>query len=281
MKEKDLNIEQLINSSYERRNPEKSILYKTIQNNYLESKIKIETNGILPLYINNEFESFMKCGILSEGFLRVHCSKCNNSKLVAFSCKKRGLCPSCGARRMNETADHLVNNVIPAVPMRQWVISFPFKIRYLMAYDHKILCQILGITIRAIRGYYKKRTQKFKLDKKECGSVSFIQRFGGSLNLNVHFHILFTDGVFYKHKKYGTLFKKIKLISNKHIDIINKKIRDRVLRALIKKGLIEEYEEGNYQLDFEALNCNQVLGYGNSIENKIGIGKNKRKKQKE
>ena len=41
-------------------------------------------------------------------------------KLVAFSCKRRGFCPSCGARRMAQTAAHLVDHVIPQVAVRQW-----------------------------------------------------------------------------------------------------------------------------------------------------------------
>ena len=35
----------------------------------------------------------------------------------------RGLCPSCGARRMAQTAARLVDCVIPRMPVRQWVLS--------------------------------------------------------------------------------------------------------------------------------------------------------------
>ncbi len=51
--------------------------------------------------------------------------------LVAFSCKRRGFCPSCGARRMAESAALLVDEVLPEQPMRQWVLSFPFQLRFL------------------------------------------------------------------------------------------------------------------------------------------------------
>jgi Transposase zinc-binding domain len=68
---------------------------------------------------------FLECGILAHGFLRLRCAECAHEKLVAFSCKRRGICPSCGARRMVETAAHLVDHVIPPVPVRQWVVSFP------------------------------------------------------------------------------------------------------------------------------------------------------------
>ena len=57
------------------------------------------------------------------GFLRLRCEDCGHEKLVAFSCKRRGFCPSCGARRMAETTAHLVDQVVPQVPVRQWVLS--------------------------------------------------------------------------------------------------------------------------------------------------------------
>jgi ribosomal protein S27E len=58
----------------------------------------------LPNCIEDEFDACLKCGRLEKGFLRVRCEHCHAEKLVAFSCKKRGFCPSCGARRMADTA---------------------------------------------------------------------------------------------------------------------------------------------------------------------------------
>jgi len=61
------------------------------------------------------------------------CTACGHDKLVAFSCKRRGFFPSCGARRMSQSAAHLVDNVIPRVPVRQWVLSLPIPLRLLLA----------------------------------------------------------------------------------------------------------------------------------------------------
>jgi uncharacterized Zn finger protein (UPF0148 family) len=58
----------------------------------------------------------------------VRCESCHAEKLVAFSCKGRAICPSCGARRMVETA-LLVEEVLPERPLRQWVLSLPFALR--------------------------------------------------------------------------------------------------------------------------------------------------------
>jgi glycine/D-amino acid oxidase-like deaminating enzyme len=67
----------------------------------------------LPRFVKDEFDAFLECGILAHGFLRLRCGECGHDKLLAFSCKRRGFCPSCGARRMSQTAAHLVDHVIP------------------------------------------------------------------------------------------------------------------------------------------------------------------------
>jgi len=57
---------------------------------------------------------------------------------VPFSCKGRGFCPSCGGRRMAAQAAHLVDAVLPRVAVRQWVLSLPHRLRYLLAWNHKL-----------------------------------------------------------------------------------------------------------------------------------------------
>jgi hypothetical protein len=74
----------------------------------------------LPAYVEQAFESYLKCGRLEHGFLRVRCERCHTGHLVAFSsCKKRGFCPNRGARRMADSAALLVDEVFPAQPVRQ------------------------------------------------------------------------------------------------------------------------------------------------------------------
>jgi len=83
--------------------------------------------------VREEFEAFLRCGVLDHGFLRVVCEHCHAERLLAFSCKKRGFCPSCGARRMAESARHLVEEVFGPRPVRQWVLSIPVPLRLLFA----------------------------------------------------------------------------------------------------------------------------------------------------
>ena len=82
----------------------------------------------LPQFVKDEFDAFLECGILAHDVLWVRCAGCGHEKLVAFSCKRRGICPSCGARRMAESAAWLVDRIIPKGPVRQWVLSFPIPL---------------------------------------------------------------------------------------------------------------------------------------------------------
>ncbi|MDP1901156.1 MAG: transposase zinc-binding domain-containing protein [Rubrivivax sp.] len=116
---------------YERHRPEQTALYRLVQQHaatfIAETETEAAAGADLPQFVKDEFDAFLDCGILAHGFLRLRlrCGDCGHDKLVAFSCKRRGICPSCGARRMAQTAAHLVDHVIPHVPVRQWVLSLP------------------------------------------------------------------------------------------------------------------------------------------------------------
>ena len=144
-----------------------------------------------PRFVEREFRRFLECGILAHGFLRVHCDACRLDRLVPFSCKGRAFCSSCGGRRMADTAAHLVDRVIPEAPVRQWVLSLPFRLRYRMAYDARLTGDVLRIFVRRVFASLRRRARSRGLTGHlQCGAVTFVQRFGGALNLNVHFHTL-------------------------------------------------------------------------------------------
>jgi hypothetical protein len=104
----------------------------------------------LPQFVKDEFDAFLECGILAHGFLRLRCGDFGNDKLVAFSCKRRGFCPSCGARRMSQTAAHLVDHAIPHVPVRHWVLSLPIPLRLLLTAQPKLVTPVLQLVHRVI-----------------------------------------------------------------------------------------------------------------------------------
>ncbi|MBP7609919.1 MAG: transposase zinc-binding domain-containing protein [Steroidobacteraceae bacterium] len=175
---------------YARHRPEATQLYQFVEQHYPAFReLRVESGRPLPDYVDQEFEAYLKCGRLEEGFLRVRCEHCHAEKLVAFSCKKRGFCPSCGARRMAETAALLADEVLPERPLRQWVLSLPHALRFLLATNPVALTQVLGVVYRTISGFLLRRAGLTRA-KGDTGAVTLVQRFGSALNLNIHFHLL-------------------------------------------------------------------------------------------
>jgi len=196
-----------------------------------------------------EFEEFLRCGILAYGFLRVQCESCRFEHLVAFSCKRRGFCPSCGGRRMSETAAHLIDAVLPVKNIRQWVTSFPIQIRLCLSVRPKIMARALEITYSAISAYYRKKANLPKA-KAKTGAVTLIQRFGGSLNLNVHFHSLFIDGSYeIGPNQEPTDFWTAEPPTLPELEATLAAIIKRLTRYLEKQNIIVKDENQDFQLE--------------------------------
>lgn len=150
----------------------------------------------LPRFVEQEFRDFLTCGCLAAGFARFRCPDCRLDRLVPFSCKGRGFCPSCGGRRMSDRAAHLVDHGFPEVPIRQWVLTLPPRLRYLLAWDHTLCRAVVAVYLRAVLGWLRHQAKCRGVMEGRSGAVAVVQRFGAALNLNVHIHAVVLDGVF-------------------------------------------------------------------------------------
>ena len=111
-------------SPYAPRRPTESVLYEMVRR-HLESFIRWARETYekpLPRYVEDELRGYLRCGVFAHGFVRCRCDHCGHELVVAFSCKARGICPSCAGRRMANVAAHLVDRVLPDVPVRQYVL---------------------------------------------------------------------------------------------------------------------------------------------------------------
>src|SRR5213082_3021587 len=144
-------------ATYEPRDPSRTVLYKVVAD-HLETFLAAlnadpDATG-LPAYVQREFYDYLRCGILAHGFLRLGCDTCQQELLVPFSCKRRGFCPSCAGRRMAQMAAHLVDQVIPWVPTRPWVVSVPIPLRYWTASSQDLTTKVPTIIRTTIGQYY-------------------------------------------------------------------------------------------------------------------------------
>ena len=163
-------------NEYRPRNPEDSLLYRTIAG-HLETFLahQRERGREVPHFVEREMRAYLSCGVLACGFLRLQCESCGKDRLLPLSCKGRSVCPSCGGRRMVDTAAHLVDRVFPRVPVRQWVLSLPFALRYRLAYDSEMVTAVLGVFIRALFGLYRRMARDYGIDQTQCGAVTFVE----------------------------------------------------------------------------------------------------------
>jgi hypothetical protein len=158
-----------------------------------QSRSSNESAG-LPKFIEDAAEGYLRCGILGHGFVYAKCDRCQQSLMVAFSCKQRGLCNSCDGKRMTSEAAHLVDEVIPAVPVRQWVLTFPFDLRYLIAWNSPLRAAVLGAFMRALEAHYRRQARTQGGQEQKYAAISVAQRFDGAARLNLHWHVLCADG---------------------------------------------------------------------------------------
>jgi hypothetical protein len=233
-------------ATYEPRDPSRTVLYHVIAD-HLETFLAAldadpDAPG-LPAYVQREFDAYLQCGILAHGFLRLGCDTCPKVLLLPFSCKRRGFCPSCAARRMAQTAAHLVECVIPWVPTRQWVVSVPIPLRYWMAASPDLTAKVHTIIRTTIGQYYVNQAviRGVPRDQVQPGSVTFIQRFGSAINLNLHFHCVFMEGVYLDRTDQGRTprFLQGEPPTDTDIAAVVQKISRRVMRKLRHLGYLE------------------------------------------
>jgi len=227
--------------AYEQRNPAATQLYKVISEN-LNSFLaeRTEEGRNLPKFIVREFESYLRCGIYAHGFGRVQCGSCQHEKIVPYSCKGRGFCPSCGARRMAEAAIHLVDELLPLVPVRQFVITFPVQLRLWMARSKSLCAKVCEKVCAELTAHLQRAAG---IEDGLSGLVVFIQRFGSAANLNIHFHVIALDGV-YEKKSTGRLkFYPAQAPSNETIQNLVGSIATKINNLLIRKKYLEKVED--------------------------------------
>jgi ribosomal protein S27E len=257
---------------YVRHRPERTLLYQVVEEYYpaFKAHLAAQSTG-LPEYVEQEFEEYLKCGRLEHGFLRVRCDSCHAEHLVAFSCKRRGFCPSCGARRMAESAALLVDEVFPEQPVRQWVLSVPYPLRFVFASRPEVMGRVLGIVYRCIATHLINKAG-FSRKTVQTGAVTLIQRFGSALNLNIHFHMLFLDGVYVERPDGSLRFRWVKAPTSAELAHLTQTLARRIGRYLERQGLLERDAENSYLAgdELEAGPMEQLLG--SSITYRIAVG---------
>jgi len=172
---------------------------------------------------------------------------------------------------MADSAALLVDDILPYQPMRQWVLSLPFPLRFLLASNPTVMTGVLGIVYRAISTHLSHKAG-LKKSMAQTGAVTLIQRFGSALNLNIHFHMIFLDGVYTGGSNW---FRQVKAPNKSELTRLTHTIARRVGHYLERQGLVE-HDTGTMYLSQDAMDIsdedptNQLLG--SSVTYRIAVG---------
>jgi len=231
---------------YRPRRPARTVLHRIVREN-LETYLTMsrrgdgqgdDFTGRVPGHVEAAFRDYLECGLLCHGFARVYCRGCGHDFLVGFSCRGRDICPSCATRRMVETAAHLVDNVLPRVPFRQWVLSVPKRVRWHLREKPAVVSGLLKVFLRAVETTVRRCSPAAPAGAR-FGAVAFVHRFGSYLNSHVHFHVLVTDGVFSSAPDGGAEFHPATRLAEADFLAVQKKLRHRGLRWLQRHGHLD------------------------------------------
>jgi hypothetical protein len=173
--------------------------------------------------------------------------------VVAFSCKRRGVCPSCNGRHMAQTAAHLVDHVIPPVPVRQWVISLPKRLRGFLADRPKAVATVTRIFLDEIKTLLclerlrcdeRLRCNDGCVPRPRLGAVSFLHRFGSGLNRHAHLHAAVTDGIFLPGpdgREGPPAFLPARPLTAADLAALTERVRRRVIAFFKRQGFLDAH----------------------------------------
>jgi hypothetical protein len=138
---------------------------------------------------------------------------------------------------MAETAAHLVDPVFPQVPVRQWVLSLPKRLRYFLQHEPLLIGPVLRIFLESVEDRLKAASPGAPTEAR-FGAVTFVHRFGSALNANLHFHCAIIDGVFSAAGE-GVRFHEAMVLTEEDIADVQRAVRARVPRLFKRRGLVE------------------------------------------
>jgi hypothetical protein len=138
---------------------------------------------------------------------------------------------------MAERAAYLVDEVLPRVPVRQWVLTLPYRLRYRLAWDHALCRAVLGVSARVRLAFYARTARSHGIQDGRTGTVTVIQRFGSGLQLNIHMHTLVLDGVFSEARPRPLTFHPSPPPSDEDVAQVLAAVRARVGRLLAHRQL--------------------------------------------
>jgi len=217
---------------YRPRHPERTVLYRVLFHNFerfltaYEMRFEKEYGYFRPI-VQEVVELYLDCGNPRSGFARIRCPDCRAEHLLTFSCKTRGFCPSCHAKRLEEWGEWVRETLLLDVPHRQVVFTIPKTLRIFFKFRRKLLGELCRCAVKALSVYFGVLTGEALVP----GIIVAVQTFGDRINFHPHLHLLVTEGGVDR----AGIFHRIAHLDDSRLAGI---FAREVLRLLVGRGLL-------------------------------------------
>jgi ribosomal protein S27E len=154
-----------------------------------EARFEREYGYFRPV-VREVVERYLDCGNPRSGFARIRCSDCHSEHLLTFSCKTRGFCPSCHAKRLEEWGEWVRETLLLDVPHRQIVFTIPKTLRIFFKSRRRLLGELCWAAVKTLTVYFEALGGETLIP----GVIVAVQTFGDRINFHPHLHLLMTEG---------------------------------------------------------------------------------------
>jgi hypothetical protein len=143
-------------------------------------------------FVDSVVARYLDCGVAESGFARLRCEACGAEKLLTLSCKQRGICPSCDAKRAAAFAAFLKDEILENVGHTLFTFTLPKMLRVYFMHHRELLSDLARLAYETI---HELMCQAVDDQEVRPGVVAVPQTFGSLINPHPHVHCLASRGV--------------------------------------------------------------------------------------